>query len=122
MTPVLYGIKNCDTVRKARRWLDDHAIEYRFHDFRSDGLDRERLRAWAAELGWETLLNRRGTTWRRLPEGERTDVDETRAVELMLAHPALIKRPLLDLGGQRVVGFEDKRYAQQFPSSTTDSP
>lgn len=122
MTPVLYGIKNCDTVRKARRWLDDHAIEYRFHDFRSDGLDRERLRAWAAELGWETLLNRRGTTWRRLPEGERTDVDETRAVELMLAHPALIKRPLLDLGGQRVVGFEDKRYAQLFPSSTTDSP
>lgn len=111
MTPVLYGIKNCDTVRKARRWLDEHSVEYRFHDFRTDGLDLDRLGAWAAELGWESLINRRGTTWRQLPEVQRTDLDESRALALMLEHPALIKRPVLDLGRQRRIGFDAERYA-----------
>lgn len=112
MIPVLYGIKNCDTVRKTRRWLDERGVEYRFHDFRADGLDPDRLRDWACELGWEALLNRRGTTWRQLPEEQRSNLDETRALMLMLAQPALIKRPVLDLGSQRLIGFDDKRYAR----------
>lgn len=111
MTPVLYGIKNCDTVRKARRWLDEHGVEYRFHDFRIDGLDAKRLQAWTDELGWETLLNRRGTTWRKLPGERKEDVDSARAVELMQEQPALIKRPVLDLGPRRLVGFDPERYA-----------
>jgi arsenate reductase len=111
MTPVLYGIKNCDTVRKARRWLDEHKVEYRFHDFRADGLDPQRLRTWADELGWEILLNRRGTTWRKLPEERRENIDQTSAIELMHEHPSLIKRPVLDLGSQRLVGFDTARYA-----------
>jgi arsenate reductase (glutaredoxin) len=111
MTPVLYGIKNCDTVRKARHWLDEHGVEYRFHDFRADGLDLDRLSAWTAELGWETLLNRRGTTWRRLPEEQRTGLDESRALALMLEQPTLIKRPVLDMGQQRHIGFDAERYA-----------
>ena len=112
MTPVLYGIKNCDTVRKTRRWLDEHGVEYRFHDFRADGLDPDQLHAWASELGWEALLNRRGTTWRQLPEGQRSNLDEPRALALMLAQPALIKRPVLDLGTQRLIGFDDKCYTR----------
>ena len=112
MTPVLYGIKNCDTVRKTRRWLDEHGVEYRFHDFRADGLDPGQLHAWASELGWEALLNRRGTTWRQLPEGQRSNLDEPRALALMLAQPALIKRPVLDLGTQRLIGFDDKCYTR----------
>jgi arsenate reductase (glutaredoxin) len=107
----LYGIKNCDTVKKARAWLDAHGIEYRFHDFRADGLDEKRLRAWVKELGWETLLNRRGTTWRRLPEKVREGIDEIGAIKVMLAEPAIIKRPVLDLGKERRVGFTPEDYA-----------
>ncbi|MEJ2345176.1 MAG: ArsC family reductase [Gammaproteobacteria bacterium] len=110
----LYGIKTCDTVRKARKWLDAHDIDYRFHDFRADGLDSRRLAAWVDELGWEMLLNRRGTTWRRLPESKRAGVDRQRATALMLEHPALIKRPVLDLGGARQLGFSAERYRQLF--------
>lgn len=110
----LYGIKNCDTVRKARRWLDERGIDYRFHDLRSDGLDRAALEAWVAELGWESLLNRRGTTWRRLPEGDREDLDASNAVRLMLEHPALIKRPVLELESRRMVGFSHKAYEEAF--------
>jgi arsenate reductase len=110
----LFGIKTCDTVRKARKWLDAHGIDYRFHDFRADGLDRRQLATWVDELGWEALLNRRGTTWRQLPESKRAGVDRDRAVALMLEHPALIKRPVLDLGGRRHLGFGDERYRQLF--------
>lgn len=111
MTTVLYGIKNCDTVRKTRRWMDDHGVKYRFHDLRADGIEPERLRAWADELGWEALLNRRGTTWRKLPDERKSDVDLEHAIELMLQQPALIKRPVLDLGTRRLVGFDAEGYA-----------
>jgi len=110
----LYGISNCDTVRKARRWLDSQAVAYRFHDYRKDGLSAPQLDAWCDELGWENLLNRRGTTWRQLPETEREGVDRQRAVALMLAQPAMIKRPLLDLGNVRKLGFTEADYATYF--------
>jgi Spx/MgsR family transcriptional regulator len=101
----LYGLKNCDTCRKARKWMDAEGIAHRFHDVRADGLAAPVIAGWATELGWETLLNRRGTTWRQLPENERENLDEMRAVALMAAHPALIRRPVLDLGPSRLVGF-----------------
>jgi len=109
---VLYGIRNCDTVKKARRWLDEHGVAYRFHDFRADGLDEKRLARWAKQLGWETLLNRRGTTWRQLPAAQRDKVtDAAGAVAAMLAHAALIKRPVLESGGALRVGFSADDYA-----------
>jgi arsenate reductase len=109
---VLYGIKNCDTVKKARRWLDDHGVAYRFHDFRADGLDEKQLARWTKQLGWETLLNRRGTAWRTLPEAQREKVvDAATAAAAMLAHPALIKRPVLEINGTLRVGFTDDDYA-----------
>ena len=111
---ILYGIKNCDTVKKARKWLEAHGVDYRFHDFRADGLDEARLRGWVGELGWETLVNRRGTTWRQLPVELRESIDEASAIALMLENPALIKRPVLDLGERRVVGFSDQAYADLF--------
>lgn len=111
---VVYGIKNCDTVKKARAWLDRRGLVYRFHNLRGDGLPPERLQAWVAALGWETLLNRRGTTWRRLPEAERADLNAERAVRLMLAHPTLIKRPVLEHPAGVLVGFSEADYAQAF--------
>ena len=111
---ILYGIKNCDTVRKARRWLADHHVDYRFHDLRSDGLSDELLDAWIEDLGWESLINRRGTTWRQLPVESREPLDATRARKLMRAHPAIIKRPLLELGPVRYIGFSDTRYTSLF--------
>lgn len=110
----LYGIPNCDTVKKARRWLDKRAIPYDFHDFRKDGLNPVQLRAWVAELGWETLVNRRGTTWRQLPEQTREHMDETLALAVMEDQPAIIKRPVLDLGNRRVVGFVAEHYQYIF--------
>lgn len=107
----VYGIKNCDTCRKAIKWLQAEGLEHRFHDFRTDGLDEASLRGWVAELGWEMLLNRRGTTWRKLPEAERENLGEADAVRLMLANPTLIKRPVFDTGGARLVGFTDKEQA-----------
>ena len=106
----LYGIKNCDTVKKARKWLETRGVEYRFHDFRADGLDAKQLKAWVKELGWELLLNRRGTTWRKLPDAVRDAIDAASAIEIMLEQPAIIKRPVLDLGDRRVVGFKEADY------------
>jgi Spx/MgsR family transcriptional regulator len=110
----LYGIANCDSVRKARKWLAERGVDYRFHDFRKDGLDERQLRAWVAELGWEALLNRRGSTWRKLPESVRAGMDEAAAVRVMLEQPAIIKRPLLDLGGERRIGFSPAGYGELF--------
>ena len=111
----LYGIKNCDTVRKARKWLEAHDVPFTFHDFRSDGLDEKDLRDWAKAAGWETLLNRRGTTWRKLPEEQRNDIDGQRAIQLMLDNPTLIKRPLLVTDdGQIHVGFKPDTYETIF--------
>jgi len=110
----LYGIPNCDTVRKARRWLDTQGIAYRFHDFRKDGLEEHRLRAWVSELGWETLLNRSGTTWRSAPDAVKAGLNAETAIAFMLRAPAAIKRPVLDIGEQRIVGFSEARYQSTF--------
>ena len=110
----IYGIKNCDTMKKAMRWLDEHGVEYRFHDYRRDGLDTAALRAWEKELGWETLLNRRGQLWRKLPQAQRDAIDRSSALQLMQQNPGIIKRPLLDLGERRVVGFSPETYRELF--------
>jgi arsenate reductase len=112
--PILYGISNCDTVRKARAWLDSRGIAYDFHDYRKGGLDPSRLAAWAAELGWEKLLNRSGTTFRKLPDADKEGLDEGRALVLMLASPSMIRRPLIDLGDRRLIGFDENVYARAF--------
>lgn len=117
MTAVLYGIKNCDTVKKARAWLDAHRIEYRFHDFRSDGLELKQVEQWLQELSSDELINKRGTTWRQLDEKTRSAVT-TNAAALIIAQPALIKRPLLDIGHQRFVGFNDTMYRGIFKIHT----
>lgn len=101
----VYGIPNCDTVRRARKWLAAEGIAHAFHDFRKDGVDEAQIAAWADELGWEILLNRRGTTWRKLPDADKTDIDADTAAALMVAHPAMIKRPVFDVGARRLVGF-----------------
>ena len=106
----LYGIANCDTIKKARRWLDEHGREYRFHDYRRDGLSETQLRAWVAELGWETLLNRRGTTWRKVPAAVQEAIDQESAIRLMLEQPSIIRRPLLDTGASRLLGFSESSY------------
>jgi arsenate reductase len=110
----MYGIKNCDTVKKARTWLDDKGVTYSFHDYKTAGIDRVRLSAWADELGWDKLLNRAGTTFRKLPDVVRADVDRDKAIDLMLAQPSMIKRPLLDLGDRRLLGFNAKSYQENF--------
>ena len=107
----IYGIKNCDTCRKALKWLEVEKIDHRFHDFRTDGLDKTTLQCWIAAVGWETLLNRRGTTWRKLPDADKVDVDDQAASRLMLTNPTLIKRPVVDAGGEVIVGFKDAEQA-----------
>jgi arsenate reductase len=112
----MYGIKNCDTIKKARAWLEARGLAYEFHDYKVAGIDAGRLRAWAAELGWENLLNRAGTTFRKLPDAEKAGLDAEKAVALMLAQPSIIKRPLLDLGDRRLVGFDSAAWAAAFPA------
>lgn len=114
MTPTLYGIRNCDTVKKARAWLDARGIAYASHDYKTAGIDEARLQGWVAELGWEPLLNRAGTTFRKLPDAEKQGIDEDKAVALMLAQPSMIKRPVLDLGDRRLVGFREAEWAEAF--------
>ena len=111
MNVTIYGIKNCDTMKKARAWLDEHAVSYAFHDYKAAGIDRPTLQVWIAAVGWETLLNRAGTTFRKLPEADRAGLDEGRAIALMLAQPSMIKRPVLDVGGTLTVGFKPEIYA-----------
>ncbi|HTH29191.1 MAG TPA: ArsC family reductase [Sphingobium sp.] len=111
MTIVVHGIPNCDTVKKARSWLDAQGILYRFHDFRKDGLDPAMLRAWVAESGWETVLNRAGTTFRKLPEADRNDLDADKAVAIMLANPSAIKRPVVTGAGPVMIGFKPEIWA-----------
>ena len=110
----LYGIPNCDTVRQARRWLDAHGIDYRFHDLRRDGLDRALLQAWEQQFGWDALLNRRGTTWRRLPDAVRERIDRHSALEVMLEQPSIIRRPLLEHRRNRQLGFSADGYQALF--------
>ena len=110
----LYGIRNCDTMKKAWTWLDEHGVAYGFHDYKKQGIDRGRLEAWAGELGWETLLNRAGTTFRKLPDAQRAGLDAGKAIELMLAQPSMIKRPVLETGGRLLVGFKVAEYERAF--------
>lgn len=114
MIAKLYGIRNCDTMKKAWTWLDQHGVAYDFHDYRKDGLERPRLETWAGQVGWERLLNRAGTTFKKLPEAERRGVDEAKAIALMLAQPAMIKRPVLETDGRLLVGFKPTEYEAAF--------
>ena len=104
----LYGIKNCDTVKKARKWLDEAGVDYHFHDYRADGIDEELLNGFAASLGWEALLNTRGTTWRKLEDGDKQNLDEAKAISLMVANDALVKRPVWMKDGEYRLGFAAK--------------
>jgi arsenate reductase len=106
----IYGIPNCDTCKKARRWLESHDIEHRFHDVRADGIDQDTIESWLQHVDWKTLLNTRSTTWRNLPDASKADVDVDRALSLMLEHPTLIKRPVLEHAGGVEVGFREQRY------------
>ena len=110
MTPTLYGIPNCDTIRKARAWLEKRGVVYDFHDYKKAGIDEAKLRTWAGEVGWETLLNRRGTTFRTLPEENKSDIDEDKAIMLMITDPSMIKRPVLENKGPLLVGFKSSEY------------
>jgi arsenate reductase len=110
----IHGIRNCDTMKKARAWLDDHGVAYAFHDYKTEGIDRDSLERWAGQVGWETLLNRAGATFRALPDKDRASVTEKRAITLMLAQPSMIKRPVLDVAGKLVVGFKPEIYARTF--------
>lgn len=111
----LYGIKNCDTMKKARTWLDSHDVAYTFHDYKAEGVAKSDLERWAKEAGWEVLLNRAGTTFRKLPDKDKENVTEKKAIALMLAQPSMIKRPVLDVGGKLTVGFKPEVYAKLFP-------
>jgi arsenate reductase len=111
MPITIYGIKNCDTMKKARAWLDMHGVAYDFHDYKTAGIDRERLERWEKKVGWETLLNRTGTTFTKLPDKDKAGLDAGKAVRLMLDQPSMIKRPVLDLGGGNLlVGFKPENY------------
>lgn len=110
----LYGIKNCDTVKKARNWLDKNSIQYHFHDFRVDGLSEIQVRNWVSELGLEMLVNKRSTTWNELDESIKNNFDEKRAIAIIVSNPTLIKRPLLDTGKQKYLGFKETEYNKIF--------
>ncbi|MEM8825623.1 MAG: arsenate reductase [Pseudomonadota bacterium] len=107
---IVYGIPNCDTVRKARKWLDAAGTPYEFHDHKKAGADPDRLAAWADDAGWETLLNRRGTTFRKLTDADKADLDAAKAVRLMVAHPSMIKRPVVEHDGKILVGFDEAAW------------
>ena len=111
MPVTIYGIKNCDTMKKARAWLDQHRVAYDFHDYKTAGIERAKLQGWAKKAGWETLLNRAGTTFRKLPDKDKAGLTETKAIALMLDQPLMIKRPVLELsGGRLLVGFKPETY------------
>ncbi|MGV2101552.1 MULTISPECIES: ArsC family reductase [unclassified Rhizobium] len=114
MATTIYGIKNCDTMKKARTWLDEHDAAYDFHDYKASGIDRAHLEAWIDKAGWETVLNRAGTTFRKLPDAERENLTREKAIALMLAQPSMIKRPVLEHGGKLLIGFKPEAYAAEF--------
>ena len=113
MPIIIYGIKNCDTMKKARAFLDKHKVAYVFHDYKSAGIERAKLEGWAKKAGWETLINRAGTTFKKLPDKDKDSITEKKAIALMLAQPSMIKRPVLELaGGKLLVGFRPEEYAK----------
>jgi len=112
MSVTIYGIKNCDTMKKARAWLDKHGVDYAFHDYKAAGIDRTQLERWAKKVGWETLLNRAGITFKKLPDREKDNITLAKAIALMLKQPSMIKRPILEVGGGKLlVGFKPVQYA-----------
>lgn len=113
-TVMIHGIKACDTMKKARAWLDGHGVAYAFHDYKTAGIDQGVLQRWIDIVGWETLLNRSGTTFRKLPDADKTGLDAAKAMALMMAQPSMIKRPVLDVDGALVVGFKPEIYARTF--------
>ena len=110
----MYGIANCDTIKKARAWLDKHKVAYRFHDYKKAGIDKAALEGWVKTVGWETLLNRAGTTFKKLPDADKEGTTEKKAISLMLAQPSMIKRPVLDAKGKIIVGFKPEQYQALF--------
>lgn len=110
----LYGIKNCDTVKKARKWLDEQSVDYRFHDFRGDGLEADQVETWVAQLGWEQLINKRSTTWKQLDDATKAGLNDQSVIAVVLENPTLIKRPLLDQDSNYTVGFKVADYQQKF--------
>lgn len=114
MTITLYGIPNCDTVKKARMWLDAHGIAFVFHDYKKAGIDLATLTRWAGEVGWEVLLNRAGTTFKKLPDADKVNLDEEKAIALMCAQPSMIKRPVVSGAGALLVGYKPEVYAEYF--------
>lgn len=113
MATTIYGIKNCDTMKKARTWLDSHDVAYDFHDYKASGIDKAHLQRWSKTVGWETLLNRAGTTFRKLDETAKEGLTEAKAIALMLDQPSMIKRPVLEAGGKILVGFKPDIYAKE---------
>ena len=114
MATTIYGIKACDTMKKARGWLEDHGVAYAFHDYKSAGIERKTLEGWVKTVGWEKLLNRAGTTFRKLPDADKEGIDEARAIDLMLEKASMIKRPVLETGRDLLVGFKPDDYAAKF--------
>jgi arsenate reductase len=114
MALTMYGIANCDTIKRAKAWLNDAGIAFNFHDYKKSGIDEAALRAWVSELGWEVLLNKAGTTFRALAEADKQGIDADKATQLMLANTSMIKRPVLDLGDRRIVGFKSEVYGEAF--------
>lgn len=110
---ILYGIKNCDTMKKARAWLEQHGVAYEFHDYKVAGIDRARLERWSSQVGWEVLLNRAGTTFRKLPDSDRQGLNAGKAIALMLRQPSMIKRPVLEFDGRLLIGFKPDSYATE---------
>ena len=117
LATTIYGIKNCDTMKKARGWLDSYGVAYDFHDYKTKGVAKEKLKRWCDEVGWEKLLNRAGTTFRKLPDSDKEGLDERKAVALMLAQPSMIKRPVLEAGSKLLVGFKPEIYAKEIAVS-----
>lgn len=114
MTVTIYGIKNCDTMKKARTWLEEHDVAYDFHDYKASGIDRAHLENWTQEAGWETVLNRAGTTFRKLPDDARENLDRQKAIALMLEQPSMIKRPVVEADGKLLIGFKPEIYGGFF--------
>ncbi|PKA44172.1 ArsC family reductase [Rhizobium sullae] len=114
MTAIIYGIKNCDTMKKARAWLEEHGIAYDFHDYKAVGIDRAHLEQWVDRAGWDIVLNRAGTTFRKLPDADRENLTREKAISLMLDQPSMIKRPVLEAGDKLLIGFKPENYGTEF--------
>ena len=111
---ILFGIKNCDSVKKAKKWLESSGIQYKYHDFRQDGIDRHKLEIWISTLGWESVINRRSTSWKALDSKMKDQIDSKRAIELILKYPTLVKRPVVESSNILLVGFKAAEYAEYF--------